>query len=251
MEQNLSEELIISAAAQVHEDWCNQELKAFFGRAQEARKVTNSPGDALRQACYKGDQKRNEVDLDVGYLVGHETYASRCLDDFEVFKSLVDSTAIEVKRFANRDLTPEEAAKAGTNYKDGQENILRPFIELSSDSKKENLEAAIGAFNVYVQMSQAGISIEQMKNDPEMQGLIGVAIHTDWLKRNMDHPNDELKVPYSDLDEWTQQQDLTVFNALLNVVEKNKDRFAVAPVEGVSLPDYQEEERSLLGQKGK
>ena len=56
------ESLIIEAASLVHEDWCKQELEAFFNRAKEIR--TNGEenlGNALYKACYKGDKKRNEI----------------------------------------------------------------------------------------------------------------------------------------------------------------------------------------------
>lgn len=86
-----------------------------------------------------------------------------------------------------------------------------------------------------------------MKNDPKITELIGIAIHIDWLKRNQEHPNQDLKVPYSNLDEWTQQQDLTVFSALLSVAEQNKEKYTIKPVEGKQIPDYLKEESDLLG----
>ena len=56
------EDLIIEAAALVHDDWCKQEYEAFFNRA---RKIyldgEKNIGVVLRAACYKGDNKRNEI----------------------------------------------------------------------------------------------------------------------------------------------------------------------------------------------
>lgn len=255
MDENVKEELIIKAASKVHEDWCMQELRAFWERAKANKEKGMNEGEAIRNACFKGEQKRNEVFTDVAFLTGHETLASTCLDNFEDFMKLVNYDAIEVKRFAKRNLTKEEIKNgiSSGNYKaeTGEENILRPFKKLSSDSRKENLEAAIGAFNVYSEMSKAGISIEQMESDPKIKDMIGVAIHTDWLKRNMEHPNESLKVPYSQLDEWTKGQDLTVFYALIGVVKQNIEQYKIAAENGYELPNYTEEEVSLLESSGR
>lgn len=247
---NEREELIVKAASKVHEDWCMSEYRAFFERGQQALK-NGAPRvrEALEQACFKGEQKRNEVYFDTELLVRSNATAQSCLDDFDIFMTVVGYGGFEVARFAKRTLTPEEQTKAGIHYKKetGEENILRPFLKLSADSKKENLDAAIGAFNVYEELSKAGISIEQMQSDSEILGIIGVAIHADWLKRNMDHPNDSLKVPYDQLDSWTQQQDITVFNALLSIVKEKREKYAIAPVEGYELPDYVAMEQEVLG----
>ena len=144
------------------------------------------------------------------------------------------------------ELAEEEIKKAGKNYKNGEENILRDFRQLSSASKKENLEAAIGAYNVYEKLSKAGISIDAMENNPEIKNIIGVAIHTDWLKRNVNHPDDSLKVSYDKLDSWTKQQDLTVFSALLGVVKANGNKYLVEPVSGEKIPNYFDEDQELL-----
>lgn len=253
MNKETREDLIIVAAARVHDDWCNQELEGFWKRAVEAKKTIANPGEALRTACYKGGQLRNEIFIDSGEMQFLSSLSERIFDDYSAFKSLVDRGTIDIKRFASRELTPDEQAKASStmDYKEGKENILRSFLSLSSASRKENLEAAIGAANVYIQLREAGVSIERMETDPEIRDLIGVAIHADWLKRNKEHPNDSLKVPYSELDEWTQQQDLTVFGALLTAVKANPERYAVQPVAGVNIPDYLAEEQEVLGTVGK
>ena len=237
-------------ASKVHEDWCNQELFGFFWRLQDTLKKSETPGLALGAACYKGEQKRNEIVLDIPYMQSYDTTFKNVVNngDFDQFKSqFVDRGNIEVMRFAKRSLTDEEIRKAGNNYRNGEENILRPFKELSADSKKENLEAAIGACNVYEEMCKAGVSIEEMEVNTEIRNMIGIAIHADWLKRNMNHPNESLKVPYAELDSWTQQQDLTVFGALLDVVKKNKNLYFINKEEGFVLPDYEAEERKILG----
>jgi len=253
MDKETKESLIITSAAKVHEDWCEQELRGFWERAVTTKQTIENPGDALRAACFKGEQKRNEIFIDAPQMSSYGSAGDKIFTDFDYFKSIVDAGAIEVKRMVPRDLTKEEISKntLTDDYVDGKENILRPFLKLSAASQKENLDAAIGACNVYVQLGEAGVSIERMETDPELREMIGVAIHTDWLKRNVDHPNDSLKVPYSQLDEWTQQQDLTVFGALLTKVKENPEKYAVQPVAGVYIPDYLEEEQAVLGTTGK
>lgn len=246
MDQNLKEELIIEAASKVHEDWCNEELKAFFNRGSQIFDKTNNIRKSLEEACFKNGQRRNELEFDAPYLVSHDVLAGSCLTDFNSLKRLITVGAIEVKKFARRELTEEEIKKAGKNYKNGEENILRDFRQLSSASKKENLEAAIGAYNVYEKLSKASISIDAMENNPEIKNIIGVAIHTDWLKRNVNHPDDSLKVSYDKLDSWTKQQDLTVFSALLGVVKANGNKYLVEPVSGEKIPNYFDEEQELL-----
>lgn len=245
MNEELMSELAVQAASTVHEEWCMQELRAYYDRAVKSN--TGNFRETFEKACFKGENRRNEVEFDVQYLVAHEQIASESLSSFESFKSLFDVGAIEVKRFVKRELTDEEKTKAGTNYRNGEENILRPFSDLSSASQKENLDAAVGAVSVFIQLSQAGISIEEMQSNPELRHTIGMAIHADWMKRNPNHPNSSLRVRYDELDEWTQGQDLTVFDALVNTVRKNPQKFAVAPVEGYVLPDYEAEERVVLG----
>ena len=241
MNNDIKSDLIIESASKVHEDWCMQELKAFYERAKS---------ESLRKACYKGETKRNEVFIDTGYLVMHEALSSQILNDFNVFLKLVDVGAIEVSRYTQRNVTEEEKKRLGNNYKNGEENILVDFKKLSTSSKKENIDAAKSASNVFEEFQKAGISIEEMENNLEILNQIGIAIHLDWLKRNPNHPNDSLKVPYTQLDEGTQQQDITVFKALLETVKKNPQKYHVDKVEGYELPNYQSEEKEYFGVKG-
>lgn len=244
----IKEELIIEAASKVHEDWCAQELKAFFTRMKNSLKNGITLFQLLENACYKGEQKRNEVALDVTLLSKYSNEILKVTNSFEDFMFFVNEGVITVKRFIKRNLTEEEQIKAGDNYKieTSEENILKTFTSLSVESKKENLEAAIGAYNVYEELSKAGITIEQMEKDQNLRTLIGLAIHTDWLKRNKNHPNESLKVPFNELDEWTRGQDLTVFDALISVVKHNKDKYTVEVVNGHILPNYEDEERLVL-----
>lgn len=238
------EKLIIEAASKVHEDWCNQELKAYFDRAQKIYKETDDLILSLESACYKGNTKRNVVIIESKRLLDNISLLDNCLLDYDKFLNLFKLGLIKVKRYTKRSLTLEEQIKAGQDYIDGEENILRDFCDLSKDSQTENLNAAISAYNVFEQFSNAGISIEKMKADKKIRYLIGIAIHTDWLKRNSNHSNESLKVSYSELDDWTKQQDLTVFDALLTVVIQNNitiDRKA-----DYTLPNFEEEEKKTL-----
>ena len=242
------EELIIAAAAKVHEDWCMEEYKAFYNRAVQVKENGRTIKDAWNEACFKGNKKRNEIDLDVPYLVGHDTLASTSLDSFENFMALVRQGGLDVKRFTGRNLTDEEMKEAvrTRDYKveTGEENILRDFKYLSADSQKENLEAAISAYSVFEEMCKSGYEIEDMTTNSDIRALIGMAIHADWIERNPDHADKDLLVPYEELDEWTKDQDLTVFDALVSVVQRSG--VVIAREEGYALPDYRGKEEQAL-----
>ena len=53
MEKEIQEELIIEAASKVHADWCEEELKAYWNRAVEAGKSSESIRQAFETACLK------------------------------------------------------------------------------------------------------------------------------------------------------------------------------------------------------
>ena len=183
----------------------------------------------------------------------HEILANAMFSDYNVFKTVIKGGGIELKDFAIRDLIEEEIIemqKTGDyRVETKEENILRPFIKLSSDSKKENLAAALGAFSVYEDLSKAGISIEEMETDPKIRNIIGIAIHTDWLKRNLDHEDESIKIPYSDLTEQAKEQDLTVFGALLHVVKKDMSRYKINPEPNHQIQNYEELEKEVLSNK--
>lgn len=209
----IKEALSYSLGSDLHEAWCEQELHTFFERAQQEYSKVNNYGEAIGRACFKGDDKRNEVELDVQWLVGHETLASQCLTDFNVFKQLFSKGIIEVKRFTKRNLTDEEISKCGNNYNDGKENILRSFSEISSASQKDNLEAARVAINLVYDKVINGESIT-----PVEQEKMGAIIHDEWLKRNswvfdQNYGKPELAVPYDQL----------------SVEEQNKDKAQLGP----------------------
>jgi hypothetical protein len=203
----VKEALSYSLGADLHKEWCEQELRLFFARAQQEYEKTNNFGEALRQACYKGETKRNEVELDTGWLMSHSSVSSQCLTDFETFKELFDRGIIEVKRFTKRELSQEEIEKAGNNYVDGKENILRDFSELSSASQKDNLEAARVVIELVYEKTMSDepilpVELEQM----------GSTIHEEWLGRNSwvydpSYGNPALAVPYEQLPKDEQDKD--------------------------------------------
>lgn len=251
---NTKEELIIEIASEVHNDYCEDEFRDFFARMQGLKEkgITN-PRELLELSCFDGEKRRNEIVLDEVWLQFHETTAMRMFDDYDTFKKVFKEGPCVLKDFAIRELTEEEIKELVTegNFRDykietSEENILRPFIQLSQDSKKENLSAALGAYEVYENLAKAGITIEQMETDPTIRNLIGIAIHTDWLKRNMDHENSTLLIPYNDLDLQAKEQDLTVFGALLDVVKRNGNKYKIDRVEGHQIPDYQALEVEVL-----
>ena len=249
------EDLIVLIASKVHEDYCEDEYRDFFSRLNKIKKegqITN-PGDMLRQACFDGETKRNDVVLDMAWLQLNETIASSMFDEYDSFKKVIASGGIDLKDFAIRNLVEEEIIEMQRNgdylIDTQEENILRPFSELSMDSKKENLAAALGAYKVYEQLSKAGVTIDEMEHNPEIKNLIGIAIHTDWLKRNRNHEDESIKIPFSELTEQAKEQDLTVFGALLHVVKKDLEKYRIAPEPNYQIPDYISQEKEVLSNK--
>ena len=94
--------LSYALGADLHEAWCNQELKSYFERLQKELATAESYREALEKACYKGQDKRNEIDLDTGWLIGHDTIASSAMRNFDEFKKLVDLGVIQVKLDSRR-----------------------------------------------------------------------------------------------------------------------------------------------------
>ena len=253
MKQQDREHLIISAASAIHEAWCEGELKAFYDRfsAEWAKGIT--VGEAMRNACLKNGKPRNEFVVDTGWILGHETMVLEDLKSFEGFKRQVQTFgAYEIKRFVPRNLTEAEQRKMiGSDYKPEtkEENILRPFTELSADSQKENLEAAINAIYVYEEYAKRGVSLEQFKSE-EAKKAIGTLIHSAWMRRNVrTEANKHLFVPYEELDDWTKQQDLDVFDALIAEIEKEPSRYAVEREEGLPRLYPKDQELAVLDEK--
>lgn len=252
MKQEDKNELIINAASKVHEAWCEGELRAFYNRFVEALKTEKTPGLALGKACYKGDRKRNEAEvLDADFLSSHPAFVSRHLETFEGFKHLINKGWLAVKRFTKRSVTKEEQERLGDDYnkETQEENILKPFYDLSADSQKENLQAAMGAAYVYEEYMKRGATLEQFETE-EAKKAVGTLIHASWMSRNeRTETNKHLFIPYSELDDWTKQQDLDVFNALLEEVKKNPEKYAVEKEEGKFALCPEARETQILDEK--
>ena len=251
MDDIVKKELVETVASRIHEVRCDGELKAFYKRLAEALSAGVSVKDALERACLKGGKKRNEYWLDSAMTSLREVEFETGLQSFESFKKLVKKGFIEVKRFTSRILTNEEIKKAGINYKaeTKEENILRPFGLLSNDSKKENIMGAISAVSVLEIYLKRGYTLEQLGSE-ELKDEIGTLIHADWMKRNKVNSNNEyLFVSYSKLDDWTKQQDLDIFKTLLNVVEKNPEKYAVSKEDGLSPINAEVYEQKVLSSK--
>lgn len=246
------EQLIISAAAKVHEAWCEGELRAFYSRFMAEIEKGASYYVAMQNACFKNGKQRNAVVLDTNWLMSHEVLVSQELKTFEGFVGLFKKGVIDVKRFTSRKLTEAEQKKAGKENYDAetqQENILRPFEQLSADSQRENLDAAKGAVYVYEEYSKRGATLDHLSST-EAQRSIGTLIHADWMRRNERNDwNKHLFVPYAELDEWAKQQDLDVFTALIGEVRRNEARYAVEIEEGLTKLNPEAQESAVISAK--
>ena len=270
MTEEAKKELVEEAASKVHTAWCKGELKGFHKRFLEAvenerkeyeAKIRSEAenefmltihgdmmgsGKALQTACFKGDKRRNVARLSEDAYGQNWIWAK--MQTFEGFLELIGGGYITVQRFTARNLTEEEIKVAGENYnpKTKEENILRGFKYLSADSKRENIQAAIGAVKVYEEYLKRGYTIEQLRS-PEMREEIGKLIHADWMSRNkINSSNAHLFVSFDELDDWTKQQDLDVFYALLDIAEKNPEKYAVDRVEGLKPIDANAYEDSVM-----
>ena len=258
MKKQDREQLIISAAARVHAAWCREELKAFYGRLKNQMKKGGSIKEILTKAGIKNDKVRNVVIINNSNNL-NDDWIKEQISSFEGFKNLVDTGVIKVKKFVSRNLTKREITKAGKDYDAAtkQENILRPFEQLSTDSKIENLLAAQSAVAVYEQMLKCNVSLKQLLSG-KFKTEIGVKIHADWMRRNASRKDNspELFVEYDALDEWVKGQDLTVFNAMLEEVKLNPEKYAVKANKNQKFNSedvYAEEQevlKELFGEKG-
>ena len=204
----------------LHTEWCMEELKSFYKRFQEAYNELGNYGEALRKACYKNGTKRNECELDVSFLVGHDTYASSIVTDFNAFINLFKMGAIEVKRYTKRKLTEEETHRTDIDYVDGKENILREFKYLSVASQKDNLEAAAVAISLVYDKVMNGEEITE-----ETLDKLAAIVHEEWLKRNdwvfdKEYGNPTLAVPYFKLPEDEKEKDRVQLKQAISKVQQ-------------------------------
>lgn len=266
MDDKIREELANEAAASVHEEWIDNELQNFHARFLEAlKKEPNSPQKALLEACFveKNGKKvqRNEVEIDADWCRQNPVTAYNMLLDFKRFKNeMIKKGFVTVKRFTERVVTPEEQKRLGADYKEGKENILRPFSELSASSKQENLDAAVSAVTTYIMFAASGRDLLQHITDDggfsetvtdEQKKTIGTLIHADWMQRNdVNDSNRYLFVEYDALDAYPKQQDLNVFKAVMQKVKQNLQRYAAKISKKITKVKAGKIEEEVLISKG-
>lgn len=237
MDSKTKDELILLTSIKSHSLWCDNEIKSFYDRL-----INTSDKDSVimrfNKACYKDNNKRNEI------IINDNNILNKCFNDYDYFKDLIDKKNIIIKRYVKRDISIEDIKILGNDYIDGMENILKDFNELSSVSKMEAMDGAISSIKVYEDLRFANISIDNM-NDDKIKDIIGIAIHNDWLKRNIDHASDNLKASYLELDEWNKLQDLNIFYIMLDIIKDNPSRYYIES-KNMELPNYMEEEKEIL-----
>ncbi len=252
MNKQNKQQLIVAAAARVHEAWCEEELKAFYGRLANEMQKGGNIDEILTNAGIKNGKVRNIVSINRTNIFNDEWLMVQ-LSTYEGFKGLIAKGVIDVKRFVSRNLTEKEIAAAGDNYNAAtkQENILRSFEKLSADSQTENLQAAESAVAVYEEMCKCNVSLKQLCSG-KFKTEIGVKIHADWMRRNALRKDNspELFVEYDALDEWVKGQDLTVFNAMLEEVKLDPKKYEVKAKadQKFNISDVYAEEKEALEQ---
>ncbi len=235
--------LVTEIATTLHNNWCDNEIREYFERAKVAKgNFSQGIENILNAACYKKGKKTNEISINREAFETNKDALVSALDDFELFKTLVgkDNTyVVEVRKYAKRNLdAPErqEDFKAST----GEENILRPYEELSMRSKSENIAAAGRAVDAYKELASAGITLDEMKNNADARVLAGKIMHIGYLEDNKDD-----KTYFNDLSSDIKDKDLMVFDTLIGIVE-NAREYTLYPVEGVTLPDYDQIEKDVI-----
>lgn len=134
-------EEIIKIAALAHENYCKERYWKFFWNLTDTIKYGND-GQELRNAQYKDELTTVKYSCDIPFMMWHPITFELCVrdNDYQHFQEIFyDHDNITLREYAPRFLTKEEIENARrdnlNNYVDGQENILRPFDELSSNSK--------------------------------------------------------------------------------------------------------------------
>jgi len=224
-------EVAFLAASKVHEKWCQGELGAYFSRLVSAYNESGNVESAFESACFKKGQRRNYAKVE------HSAVSEESLTP-EGFNDAVSNGDIKIFRFTKRNLSREEQSimfQSGDYIpQTREENILRPFAELSDDSQKENLDAADNALYVYEQLKRAGLDEKQMQ-EPNNRDYVGKIIHTAWMSRNVaTEGNSYLFCPYEQLGDWEKGQDLDVFDAVVETAmetgyEVKQDRSVELP----------------------
>lgn len=112
-----------------------------------------------------------------------------------------------------------------------QIDINRPYSELSSDWKRENLEAASVAVGLVCEKQTETGSIEL--SDKEIEELSSI-VHDEWLKRNewvydKEYGNPDLAKPYAELSEVEKQKDRNHILAACDIVKEYEVKIEIDP----------------------
>ena len=236
-------ELIAEVAEVLHNTWVEEEIRNFYNGAKVAKNnFAQGIENLILAACYKQGKKRYEVSYDKDELVRRQVEIVESLDDYDAFRTLVGNSpeyVVNVKKYAKRNIVDSEK-QSDYKYSTGEENILRPFNELSELSKKENVAAAIDAYNAYKELIEAGITLEEMKKNSEVRNLVLKSMNISQMKGDL-----EYRVRFSELDEREKEKDLFAFDVLINVVENNRS-YTLYPLVDKEVPDYDKIENNII-----
>lgn len=252
MNSESKNELINKVASLLHKKNSEAVLKEFHSRYLKMAETVADPMKALVQACFVGNNKQSEVyvDSDWAEINGHN--ARYELRYFDKFKELVEDKIIEIQSYAKRNLTLAERFRASSeDYREDtkEENILRPFNKLSADSKKEYLQLAITAVNIYEEYAKRGAVLAQYAGKKATEA-VGTLLHAAWMKTTeKTAENANLFVPYDKLDNATKNQELEVFRMLVKEVEADEQKYAVNQVEDLEPINPKQVENAVLTTK--
>lgn len=242
------DELIEDVARGIQADYCERELRKFYARVQKVidRGVTNLEG-ILQAACYEmingRNTKMNYFEAGVRIIKDNGLLLEKSLDNYDDFKKVIgydDNCLVKVQKYVNRYVPNNEQQLIDFKYIAGSpnENILRSYDNLSSVSKLELINKAKSAYNVYYELSKAGMSISDMEANKE---LVGLGMYIEWLKNNK--PN--YAVNYEEISSSIKEENMIAFDKLLEVVKKDKN-YKISPVDNYSVPDYLTIEKELI-----
>ena len=243
-------DLIHEVAEVLHNAWVEEEIKEFYERARVAKgnitlgvqNVSQEIENIIFAACYKKGKKRNDIGFDKNRLVENTDALVQSLDDYSSFRTLVGNNpeyVIDVKKYAKRNI-PDNEKQADFKHSTGEENILRPFSELSSISKRGNVAAALDAFTAYKELTEAGVSLDTLKNDKGIRETALKAMNVSAMKNDP-----EYRIRFSELTDDEKEKDLFALDKLIGVVENSRE-YSLYPVVNAVIPDYDKIENDII-----
>lgn len=239
--------LVAEVAEKLHNNWCEEEIKDFYGRVVDFAK-NNEYIDIIRmlnRACFRtGKRNNNEYVINEEMLDKNDFIES--LNNYDTFRNFVgtdDSYPICLKKYVEQ-IIPENERQSDYKNASKMENILRPFKELSTEAKKKNIAASIDAFNAYKELTEAYVSIDDMENDNDTRILVTKAMNVSQMKNDPSY-----RVKYADLPEAEKENDLYAFDILIDTVKNNREYF-LYPLVDVDIPDYDTIEENIINGVG-